>query len=137
MMKRLLLLLLAPICAIALGAAEKANTILIHPGEVIYARFSQVGIKVKLIKASKEKDDDAQVILTFDPVDPAKKLYFVNLKFENKFTHDFNYKAQARVLSKNLRVMATVYPVVAGKISLVAIPSNVDEMAIFGLELEP
>ena len=92
---------------------------------------------MQALRARSRIRTNPQVIVTFDPVDPAKKHYFVNLKLENKFTHDFNYKAQARVLSKNLRVMATVFPVVAGKISLIPVPSNVEEMAIFALELEP
>ena len=137
-MKRLLLLLLlAPLCTIAHGAAERRNTVLIHPGEVIYARFSQLGVKLKLVKASKEKDDNAQVILTFDPVNPAKKNTMINLKVENRFTQDFHYKAQMRSLTKNKRMMAMVYPVVAGKISLVPLLPGVEELAAYDFELEP
>ncbi len=136
-MKRLfLLLLLASISTIARGASEKPNTVLIHPGEVIYARFTQKGIKLSLVSASKEKDDHAQIVLTLDPVDPVKKSPLLNLKLENKFTQDFHYKAQVRLLTKNMKQTITVYPVVAGKLSLVPIPPFVEEVAVFAFELE-
>lgn len=131
-----LLLLLASFCTLALGAAEKPNTVLIHPGEVIYARFTQKGIKLTLVSATKEKDDNAQVVLTLDPVDPAKKIFVINLKLENRFTKDFTHKAQMRILTKNMKMLATVYPVVAGKISLVPVPANVEEVAVYDFKLE-
>lgn len=135
-MKRLLLLLLASLCPLVLSAAEKANTVLIHPGEVLYVRFSQTGPKIKLVKASKELDANAQVILTLIPADPAKKNSPVNLKVENKFAHDLIYKAQIRSLTENLKMMATVYPVVAGKMSVIILPPKVEEVAVFAFELE-
>ncbi len=135
-MKRLLLLLLASLCPFALSAAEKANTVLIHPGEVIYVRFSQSGGKIKLVKAAKTPDEAAQVVLTLDPADPAKKNFPLNLKLENKFTSDLIYKAQMRSLTENRKMMATVYPVVAGKMSLIPFPPKVEEVAVFAFELE-
>lgn len=125
------------LCVASLRAGEKANTVLVHPGEVIYARFTQTGIKLKLVKASKEKDEQAQLILTFDAKDPDKTKYaFINLKVENKFDKDLIYKAQARAPTLNLRTMATVYPVVAGKMALVNLPPKVEEVAMFAFELE-
>ncbi|MEY4924642.1 MAG: hypothetical protein RL598_1161, partial [Verrucomicrobiota bacterium] len=49
---------------LAIGAAEKANTVLIHPGETIYVRFTQLGGKIKLAQVSQTLDPEAQVILT-------------------------------------------------------------------------
>ncbi|MEI6105765.1 MAG: hypothetical protein WCR49_02025 [Opitutae bacterium] len=125
------------LCTATLSAGEKANTVLIHPGEVIYARFTQSGIKLKLVKASKEKDEQAQMILTLDAKDPDKtKNPMINLKVENNFDKDLIYKAQARSLTLNLHTMATVYPVVAGKMALVPLPPKVEEVAVFAFELE-
>ena len=135
-MKCLLLLLLPSLCPLALSAVEKANTVLIHPGEVLYVRFSQTGGKIKLVKASKELDANAQVILTLVPADPATKNSPINLKVENKLTNDLIYKAQIRSLTENLKRMATVYPVVAGKMSVIPLPPKVEEVAIFAFDLE-
>ncbi|MES1167686.1 MAG: hypothetical protein ABUL61_00815, partial [Oleiharenicola lentus] len=52
-------------------AKEKPNTVLIHPGETVYARFEAKGKKIKLLSVSKEPDAGAQVIFTFQP-DPKK-----------------------------------------------------------------
>ena len=122
--------------SLASGAAEKPNTILIHPGETIYARFTQLGGKIKLVQTSKTLDAEAQVILTLDPTDPAKKKPLLNLKVENKFSQDLIYKAQLRSLTENRKIMAPVYPVVAGKLALVAFPPRTEEIALFGYELE-
>ena len=117
-------------------AAEKANTVLIHPGEVIYARFSQSGAKLKLVKASKEVDANAQVVLTFAAIDPANKEAFINLKVENRFALDLDYKAEMRSLKFNKHMLANVFPVVAGKISLVPFTPMIEEVALYGFELE-
>lgn len=129
----LALLFLAPH---ALRAGEKANTVLIHPGEVIYARFTQSGIKLKLVKASKEPDDQAQVILTLSPADPAKPYAPFQLKVENKFALDLDYEGQVRSFTMKRHMPAEVYPVVAGKLSFVSLPPKVDETALFGWKLE-
>jgi hypothetical protein len=136
-MKKLLRLLTCLLGgSLAYGATEKSNTVLIHPGETIYARFTQLGGKIKLVQTSKTLDPEAQVILTLEPTDPTKKKLFLNLKVENKFSQDLIYKAQLRLLTENRKIMAPVYPVVAGKMSLVAFPPRVEEIAIFGYELE-
>jgi hypothetical protein len=136
-MKKLLRLLTCLLGgSLAYGATEKSNTVLIHPGETIYARFTQLGGKIKLVQTSKTLEPEAQVILTLEPTDPTKKKLFLNLKVENKFSQDLIYKAQLRLLTENRKIMAPVYPVVAGKMSLVAFPPRVEEIAIFGYELE-
>ena len=136
-MKKLLGLLASLLFwSLAYGAAEKANTVLIHPGETIYVRFTQLGGKIKLAQVSQTLDPEAQVILTLDPTDPMKKKLFLNLKVENKFSQDLIYKAQLRLLTENRKIMAPVYPVVAGKMSLETFPPHVEEIAIFGYELE-
>jgi hypothetical protein len=123
-------------CAVSLSAGEKANTVLLHPGEVMYARFTRSGLKLKLVSASKDKDEQAQVILTLPRPDPQKKFTPIEMKVENKFDMDLNYKAQARSLSLDAKMMANVYPVVAGKMSLVSLPPKVEEVAVFAFELE-
>jgi hypothetical protein len=124
------------LCTSTLSAGEKANTVLIHPGETVYARFTRSGLKLKLVSASKEKDEQAQVILTLPKPDPQKKYLPIDLKVENKFDKDLNYKAQARSLTLELKMMANVYPVVAGKMSFVSLPPKVEEVAILAFELE-
>ena len=99
-------------------------------------RFTQLGGKIKLVQTSKTLDPEAQVILSLDPTDPTKKKLFLNLKVENKFSQDLIYKAQLRSLTENRKIMAPVYPVVAGKMSLETFPPHVEEIAIFGYELE-
>ena len=136
-MTRLLQLLLLVSCSTLAGlASEKSNTVLIHPGEVVYARFTQSGAKLKLVKASTAKDDGAQLVLTLDPVIKDKKDYVIKLKVENRFKNDVHYEAQMRSLALNKHMPATVFPVVAGKISLVPFLPVVDEVALWGFELE-
>lgn len=136
-MKRFpLLLLLALFAPLILRAGEKANTILIHPGEAIYARFAQSGVKLKLIKASKEKDDQAQVIISIRPLDPTKKFTFYEMKVENKFLLDLDYEAQIRNLTEDHRAPLEVMPVVAEKLSLTSLPPRIEEVALFGWKLE-
>jgi hypothetical protein len=133
-MKRLLLLLLlASLGTLDLGASEKPNTVLIHPGEVIYARFEQKGKKLKLVSAAKEKDEQAQVVLTLAPV---KKNTGTTLKVENKFAKELLYKAEMRSLTLKMHQPATVFPVVAGKMALEPLPPAIEEMALYGFELE-
>jgi hypothetical protein len=136
-MKRLLLLLLlAPLCPLAGLAGEAANTILIHPNEVIYVRYQQNGIKLKLVSSGQAKDEQAQIILTMAPTVPAGKVPSQTLKVENRFPLDFHYKAQMRSLTLKLRMMCQTYPVVAGKISLVEMIPGMEEVAIYGGVLE-
>jgi hypothetical protein len=123
-------------CAVSLSAGEKPNTVLIHPGEVMYARFTRTGLKLKLVSASKEMDAQAQVILTLPKADPSTKNTPLEMKVENKFDKDLNYKAQARSHTLDLKMMAIVYPVVAGKISMVSLPPKVEEVAMYAFELE-
>jgi len=67
-MKRLLLAVFFLVSLILpASASEKANTVLIHPGETVYARFETKGKKLKLVSYSKEKDEAAQVIFTMGP----------------------------------------------------------------------
>ena len=134
-MKRLflLLLLLAPLCTMARGASEKPNTVLIHPGEVIYARFEQKGKKLKLVSATKERDEQAQVVLTLSP---AIKDTLLTLKVENKFAKYLHYKAEIRSLTLKKRMLVTVFPVVAGKLALEQLPPAIEELALHAFELE-
>src|SRR5882724_907950 len=89
------------------NAANKPNTVLIHPGETIYARFETKGKKLKLISYSKEKDDAAQVIFTVGP-DAKKPDTLISLKVENKLPRDLLYKVEIRSrgsLFSTLRLM--------------------------------
>ncbi len=136
MMKRFLLFLfLAPLCPVAHAASEKPNTVLIHPGEVIYARFAQKGIKLTLLSASKEKDDLAQVVLTIPPADPTKKA-MLPIKVENKFGQYLHYKAEMRVVSRKQRTPMKTSPVVPGKMALEQLPPMIEELAVYAFALE-
>ncbi len=115
------------------SASEKANTVLIHPGEKVYARFETKGKKLKLVSYSKEKDEAAQVIFTMEP-DAKKPLY--NLKVENKLPLTLLYKAEARSLKRNLQFDSPMSPVVAGKVAFENFPTMLEELAAYGFELE-
>jgi hypothetical protein len=134
-MKRLLLFLLLPLWAVTCHAGERANTVLLHPGEVIYVRFTQNKLKLKVTSATKEKDDQAQVILTLTTGDP-KKIEPALLKVTNKFPLDLYYKAEIRSLTKKLDAVMPVLPVVREKISLEKLPPLIEEVALYGFVLK-
>lgn len=114
-------------------AGEKANTVLIHPGEVVYARFEPKGKKLKLISFSKEKDEGAQVVFSFLP---DEKKPGSSLKVENKFTRDLLYKVEMRSLTRKQRFPGQTSPVVAGKVAFETFPKEVEELAAFEFQLE-
>ena len=133
-MKRLLLaVFFLAALILPVSASEKANTVLIHPGETIYARFETKGKKLKLVRYSKEKDEAAQVIFTLGP-DAKKPLY--NLKVENKLPLTLLYKSEARSIKRNLKFDSPMTPVVAGKVSFEIFPKVMEELAAYGFELE-
>ncbi len=131
-MKRLLLALVffASFCSAA--RAEK-NTILIHPGETVYARFDVNGKKIRLGKFSKEPDDSAQVVFVFEK---ELKGLFRTLQVENKFPRDLVYKLEMRSLSQNHQMRAHPTPVVAGKMAFDTYPAVVEELALYDFKLE-
>lgn len=114
-------------------AADKASTLLIHPGEVVYARFEMNGKKIKPVSFSKEKDEGAQVTFSLQK-DPKKPLYI--LKVENKFSRDLTYKVEMRSLTLKKRFVAPTSPVVAGKVAFESFPLQVEEIAATGFQLE-
>jgi len=134
-MKKILpaLLALALFSPGALAASERANTLLIHPGETCYAKFAVNGTKLKLLGVTKEKDEAAQLVVTMTP-DPATKGF--TLKVENKFKQDLDYAGEIRSLTRDIRTQVPLVPVVAGKLSLEQLPMRVEEMALFGFKLE-
>ncbi len=134
-MKRLLLafVFLASLFLPA-SAADKANTVLIHPGETIYARFEPKGKKIRLVTYAKEKDEGAQLILTLGP--DAKKPEFYSLKVENKFPQDLTYKLEMRSLSLKKKMNVPVTPVVTGKVAFELFPPQAEELALTEFQLE-
>ena len=130
-MKRLLLALLSFVPLLA-QAGEKPNTILLHPGEVIYARFAEHGKKLKLLGTTKEKDETAQLILQLEnnPKDNG-----MTLTLHNRFGKDLLYAVEMRLLKSHLHQPATVYPVVSGKMSFDPIPYGTEELAVTDFEL--
>ncbi len=133
-MQRLLLaVLLAATLTLPVRAGEKANTVIIHPGEVVYAHFEMKGKKIKLLGFSKEKDAGAQVIFTLQPDEKKTNLM---LKVENKFTQDLLYKVEMRSLTKKKKFSMPLTPVVGGKIALETLPIVVEELAAFEFQLE-
>jgi len=132
-MKRFLLSLFA-FSALATFALAEKNTVLIHPGETVYARFDVKGKKVQLAKASTEKDDQAQVIFTFEK-EVVKGMR--TLKVENKFPNDLIYKAEMRSLSLKHERRVNPTPVVGGKVAFDPYPAMVEELAFFDFKAEP
>lgn len=128
-------LLILPFVALAQLPAEKPNTVLVHPGDVLYAKFEESGASLKLLSISKEKDDQAQLVLTMKPFDKAAG--FLMLQVESKFGKDMAYKAEMRLLSKNRRKETSVIPVRAGLSSFESWPHPIEELALYGFELKP
>jgi len=116
-------------------AKEPAGTVLIHPGEVVYVRFEQKGIKLKLLSVSKEKDEYAQVIVTRDPVDPAMKA-MTGFKIVNKFPLDLLCKKEMRALKIGTEAPLVPVRVVGGRLFSEDLPYFVDEIALTGFVLE-
>jgi hypothetical protein len=132
-MKRFLLSLFAFAALTTFAFADK-NTVEIHPGETVYARFEVKGKKVRLVQSGKEKDDAAQVIFTFDK-DLTKGMR--TLKVENKFPNDLIYKAEMRSLSLKHERRVTPTPVVGGKVAFDPYPPVVEQIAFFDFKVLP
>lgn len=133
-MNRLLLaVFLVATLTLPAHAGEKPNTVLIHPGEVVYARFEAKGKKIKLVSYSKELDAGAQVVFSFQPDE--KKPGFI-LKVENKFTRDLLYKTEMRSLTRKQRFPGQSSPVVAGKVAFEILPKEVEQLAAYEFQLE-
>ena len=132
-MRLFLPLLLLGSLALPAQAASKANTVVLRPGEVIYARFETNGKKIKLADASKEKDDRAQVI--FSLTREAESLE-VKLKVENKFPKDLVYTAVLRSRRLDRESRGEVSPVVGGKLAFETFPPLVDEVTLSDFKLE-
>jgi opacity protein-like surface antigen len=115
-------------------AADKSNTVLIHPGETIYARFEPKGKKIRVVGYSKEKDDAAQVVFTLGP--DAKKPAVLSLKVENKFPKDLTYKLEMRSLTMKMKMNVPVTPVVSGKVAFEQFPPQAEELALTEFQLE-
>jgi hypothetical protein len=135
-MKRLLffLLLVVSFNPLTLVAGDKANTVLIHPGETYYARFQQKGKKLKLLSATKEKDGNAQLVISLSTKN--KEGEFI-LKLESAFGEDLIYKAIIRSKIINRHVTLPVYPIVGGKMGTVNLPGFVDEVELFEFQFDP
>ncbi len=133
-MKRLLLIFLsAALGPLALVAGERANTVLIHPGETIYAKFTQKGKKLTLVGTSKEKDETAQVIFTLPKTAPQEGAV---LQVENKFAKDLVYKLEVRSLSLKRQAPLPVVSVVTGKLAREQLPPFIEELAAYAFKLE-
>lgn len=127
-------LLFLPWLALAATPPEKPNTVLIHPGEVLYAQFEESAGGLKLMSASKEKNDHAQLILTMKPFDREAELLMFSI--DNKFKKTLYYAAEMRLLSRNRRKDTTVVPVGAGLSSFESWPHPIEELALYGFELK-
>jgi len=132
-MKRFFLSLCAFAALTTFSYADK-NSVVIHPGETIYARFELKGKKVRLVQTGKEKDDAAQVVFIFD-----KELTngMRTLKVENKFPNDLIYKAEMRSLSLKHERRVTPTPVVGGKVAFDPYPPVVEQLAFFDFKVLP
>lgn len=131
-MKRFLIALFAFAALTTLSFADK-NTIIVHPGDTVYARFEGKGKKIHLVHQGAEKDDAAQVIFSFSK--EAKK-GVRTLTVENKFPNDLVYKAEMRSLSLNHQQRVPTTPVVGNKMAFDTYPPGVEEIALFDFKLE-
>ena len=127
-----LILLVFPILLIAESEPERPSTVLIHPGEVLYALFDQSANVLKLVSVSKEKNEQAQLILTMGDF----KEGLLMLKAQSKFTSDLSYKAQMRMLSKNRRAETSMIPIRAGLSSFESWPHPIEELALYDFQLK-
>ena len=125
-MKYLIILafIFSPLLALADMPPEKPNTVLIHPGEELYVKFEESGTALKLVSVSKEKNDQAQLIMKMDPFD--KKEGMLMLKVQSKFKKTMIYKAEMRLLSKNRRQETSVVPLLAGLMSFESWPHPIE-----------
>ena len=114
--------------------AEKLDVIAIRPGEVIYAKFNAAGAALRLVSISKEKTEGAQLTLTMEPFD---KSVGTILKVESKFEKDMRYKAEMRWPSTKKRQQTSVIPVKAGLMAFESWPYLIEEIVLYGFELEP
>jgi hypothetical protein len=128
------LLSLFAFAALTTFAFANKNTVLIHPGETVYARFEVKGKKIRLVSSGTQKDDAAQVIFTFD-----KELTkgVRTLKVENKFPNDLVYKAEMRSLTLKHQRRVNPTPVVGGKVAFDPYPPPVEQLAFFDFKAEP
>jgi hypothetical protein len=133
-MKRLLYAVLLLLCLSPIAqAADKVSTLLLHPDEMLYARFEVSAKKIKLVSVSKEPDAQAQAIFTLTR---DAKTGVLNLKVDNKFPKDLSYRAEIRAKTKNLHTPYRPIPVVGGKVAFETLPPAVEEFAAFDFKLE-
>lgn len=133
-MKHLFLTLLFLGSLVLSARAESRPTkIVLHLGDVTYARFESNGKKIRLEAVTKEKDERAQVIFTLTREPESLGL---KLTVENKFTRDFIYKAVIRSKRLNREVTMDVLPVVGGKLAFESFPPLTDEVTLSGFKLE-
>ncbi|HWA29006.1 MAG TPA: hypothetical protein VG734_25365 [Lacunisphaera sp.] len=114
-------------------AGDRAGTVLIHPGETVYAQFEVKGKKIKLTGFTKDKNEAAQVLFTLGH--DAKKPAVLSLKVENKFPRDLIYKLEMRNLTLKLKANVPVSPVVAGKVAFEQFPPQAEELALDDFQL--
>ena len=125
-------MVLAPFFLLAQESREKSDTIVLHPGDIFYARFQRDGGSLTLAGVNKEADKAAQVILKMGPL---KEIHGTMLQVENKFDRNLYYKAEIHLLSKNKRLNTSVMPVIAGKLSFESWPNVIEELVLSGFEL--
>jgi len=130
----ILAFLFAPLFAAAGVPPEKPNTVLIHPGEVIYARFDESGAELRLVNVSKEEDENAQLVLTMRPFDKGRAMQMLSVR--SSFKKTMNYKAEMMLPGRNRRQKTSVIPVMAGLISFESWPHPIEELALFGFVLD-
>ena len=126
-------LALAPFFLVAQENVAKPDTVLIHPGETLYATFQRTGHSLTLAHVGKDADKAAQLIFTMAPL---KEIHGTSLKVENKFDKNLYYKAEMHLLSKNKTANTSVIPVRAGKFSFESWPYAIEELALNGFELK-
>jgi hypothetical protein len=131
-MKRFVLFLFTLLLTAASAFAAK-NTVLVHPGETVYARFDIDGKKIRLANAGTDKDENAQVVFIFDK-EPTG--YMRRLKIENRFDRDFVYKVEMRSLSQGHQQRVPSTPVVASKVAFEDYPAGVEELALYDFKIE-
>ena len=130
----LLSLIVFALVAPSIAALDATNTIIMHPGDVLYAKFDEAAQGLRLLAVAKDKDDQAQLILTMEPFD--RKTGMLMLEVKSRFKRTMTYKAEMRWPSKQRRKETSVVPVMAGLISIETWPHPIEELALYSFALK-
>jgi hypothetical protein len=130
----LLICLFVALVVRANAAKETADVVVLHPGDTLYATFTESPQGLQLVSTSSAADDHAQLILSMEPFD--SKTGMLMLKVQSRIKKTMMYKAEMRWPSKQRRRETSVVPVMAGLASFETWPHPIEELALYSFELK-